>query len=110
MNQNEKCTDLSEINNKLTEEVLRSILFTAYSGRKVQLSDWSFKAGAAKGDNYLSNVYKGRVNGIVNGDPKQRVQMNIVIKSMPKNPGTRKSLRSADFFSNEINFYTKARS
>nr|XP_012229383.1 PREDICTED: uncharacterized protein LOC105676226 [Linepithema humile] len=107
MNQSKKCTSLSEINNKLTEEVLTSILSKAHNGKEVQLTDWNFKAGSAKGDNYLSNVYKGSVNGIINDDPKQHAQINIVVKSMPKNPGTRKSLRSADFFSNEITFYTK---
>lgn len=110
MNRNKKCTNLSDINNKLTEEVLTNIFSKAYNGKQVQLTDWNFRTGSAKGDNYLSNVYKGKVNGVINGDPKQHVQINIVVKTMPKNPGTRKTLRCADFFFNEITFYTKARS
>jgi len=109
MSLNKKCVILSEMNNKFTEDVLISILSKVHNGKKVQLMDWSFSEGAAKGDNYLSNVYKGKVNGIIDGNPKQHVQANIVVKSMPKNPGTRKSLRCADFFRNEIAFYTQVR-
>lgn len=108
MNQ-KKCTNLSDINNKFTEEVLTNILSKTCNRKDVQLTDWNFNEGAAKGDNYLSNVYRGKVNGIINGNPRQHVQANIIVKSMPKNPGTRKTLRCADFFRNEITFYTKAR-
>ncbi|XP_011165800.2 uncharacterized protein LOC105200105 [Solenopsis invicta] len=101
------CATLSEVNNKFTEEVLMSILSKVSNGKKVQLTDWRFNEGSAKGDNYLSNIYRGKVNGIIDGDPKQQVQANIVVKSMPKNAGTRKTLRCADFFYNEIAFYTQ---
>ncbi|XP_018403101.1 PREDICTED: uncharacterized protein LOC108780029 [Cyphomyrmex costatus] len=107
MSLNEKCVTLNEVNNKFTEDVLINILSKICNGKEVQLTDWSFNEGSAKGDNYLSNVYKGKVNGIIDGDPKQHVQANIIVKSMPKNPGTRKTLRCADFFSNEIAFYTQ---
>lgn len=109
MNQNKKCINLSEINNKFTEEVLTNILSKACNRKEVQLTDWNFDKGSAKGDNYLSNVYRGKVNGIINDNSRQHVQVNIIVKSMPKNPGTRKTLRCADFFRNEIAFYTKAR-
>jgi len=109
MNLNKKCITLSEVNNKFTEDVLINILSKICSGKEVQLTDWSFNEGSAKGDNYLSNIYKGKINGIINGDPKQHVQANIVVKSMPKNPGTRKTLRCIDFFNNEIAFYTQVR-
>lgn len=102
------CATLSEVNKQFTEEVLISILSKINNEKEVQLTDWNFnEASVAKGDNYLSNVYKGKVNGIIDGDPKQHVHANIVVKSMPKNPGTRKTLRCADFFSNEIAFYTQ---
>ncbi|XP_071556663.1 uncharacterized protein [Temnothorax nylanderi] len=107
MSQNKKCATLSEVNNKFTEDVLISILSKVCNGKEVQLTDWSFNEGSAKGDNYLSNVYKGKVYGTIDGNPKQYVQANVVVKSMPKNPGTRKTLRCADFFSNEIAFYTQ---
>ncbi|KYN36266.1 hypothetical protein ALC56_09226 [Trachymyrmex septentrionalis] len=107
MSLNKKCVTLSEMNNQFTEDVLINILSKICNGNEVQLTDWSFNEGSAKGDNYLSNIYKGKVNGIINGDPKQHVQANIVVKSMPKNPGTRKTLRCVDFFHNEIAFYTQ---
>jgi len=106
MSENKKCATLSEVNNKFTEEVLINILSKACNGKEVQLTDWSFNEGSAKGDNYLSNIYKGKVRGIIDGNP---TQVNIVVKSMPKNPGTRKTLRCVDFFSNEIAFYTQVR-
>ncbi|CAL1685604.1 unnamed protein product [Lasius platythorax] len=110
MNQNKRCASLSEINNKFTEEVLTNILSKACNRKEVQLTDWNFNEGSAKGDNYLSNVYKGKVNGIINDNPRQHVQVNIIVKSMPKNPGTRKTLRCAEFFRNEIAFYTEVAS
>ena len=109
MSLNKKCVTLSEMNNQFTEDVLINILSKICNGNEVQLTDWSFNEGSAKGDNYLSNIYKGKVNGIINGDPKQHVQANIVVKSMPKNPGTRKTLRCVDFFHNEIAFYTQVK-
>lgn len=109
MSRNEKCAALSKMNNKFTEEVLISILSKACNEEKVHLTDWSFNEGSAKGDNYLSNVYKGEVIGTIDGNPKQNVRANIVIKSMPNNPGTRKTLRCADFFRNEIVFYTQVK-
>lgn len=108
MSENKKCATLNEVNNKFTEEVLISILSKACNGKEVQLIDWNFNEGS-KGDNYLSNVYKGKVSGIIDGNPKQQIQANIVVKSMPKNPKTRKILRCADFFGNEIAFYTQVR-
>jgi len=107
MDREKKCINLSEMNDKFSEEVLTSILSKKFGGKEVQLTDWLFEEGSAKGDNYLSNVYKGKVNGVIDDDLKQHVQMNIVVKSMPKNSGTRKTFRIADFFRNEILFYTE---
>ena len=33
------------------------------------------------------------------------ITVQLVIKSMPKNVGRRKTFRSSDFFRNEVNFY-----
>lgn len=107
MSHNQKCINLSEINVKFTEEVLTSILSKGCDGKEVQLTDWDFDEGSAKGDNYLSNVYKGKVSGVIDGDSKRHVQVNIVVKSMPKNSSTRRTFRTADFFRNEIAFYTE---
>lgn len=35
----------------------------------------------------------------------EKIIIPIVIKSMPKNVGRRKTFRSSDFFRNEVNFY-----
>ncbi|XP_011334933.1 uncharacterized protein LOC105277902 [Ooceraea biroi] len=99
--------DLSEINVKFTEQVLTDILCKAYNGTEIKLTDWNFGEGFAKGDSYLSTVNKGKVYGITQDDSKQQVRVNFVIKSIPKNVGRRKTFRSAEFFRNEIIFYTK---
>lgn len=103
-----KKADLSIVNDKFTEKVLTDILCKAY-GKKVQLTDWKFGDGFTKGDNYLSTVNKGVLYGITDDEASQEVQVNFFVKSIPQNVGRRKTFRSADFFSNEIIFYTQAR-
>jgi len=106
MSQNKNHLDLSEISENFTKEVLIDILRKVH-GKKVQLVDWNFGEGFAKGDSYMSTITKGTVYGITNDDSKQEVQVNFVIKSIPKNVGRRKTFRSSDFFGNEIVFYTQ---
>ncbi|XP_012229629.1 uncharacterized protein [Linepithema humile] len=106
MSQSKNCVDLSEVSDKFTKEVLTDVLCKAH-GKKVQLVDWDFGEGFAKGDSYLSTVTKGVVYGITDDDSKQHVQVNFVVKSIPKNVGRRKTFRSSDFFRNEIMFYTQ---
>ncbi|XP_014479489.1 PREDICTED: uncharacterized protein LOC106746879 [Dinoponera quadriceps] len=101
-----KNDDLSLVSDKFTEEVLTDILCKT-SGKKVQLTDWKFGEGFTKGDNYLSTVTKGTLYGVTDEEVKQEVQVNFVVKSIPKNVGRRITFRSADFFSNEIIFYTQ---
>ncbi|XP_011699913.1 PREDICTED: uncharacterized protein LOC105457132 [Wasmannia auropunctata] len=107
MSQTKNRVNLSDVSDKFTEEVLTDVLSKACNGKKVQLTDWNFGEGFAKGDSYLSTVNKGTLYGIVDGSPRQQVQVNFVVKSIPKNIGRRKTFRSRDFFSNEIIFYTK---
>jgi len=107
MSQIEDRVKLSDVSDKFTKDVLADVLSTAYNGKKVQLTDWNFGDGFAKGDSYLSTVNKGKLYGIVDDDPRQQVQVNFVVKSIPKNIGRRKTFRSRDFFANEIIFYTK---
>lgn len=109
MSQTEDYVKLSDVSDKFTKDVLADVLSTAYDGKKVQLTDWNFGEGFAKGDSYLSTVNKGKLYGIVDDDPSQQVQVNFVVKSIPKNIGRRKTFRSGDFFGNEIIFYTKVR-
>ncbi|XP_032680852.1 uncharacterized protein LOC116848652 isoform X2 [Odontomachus brunneus] len=102
-----KNVDLSIVNDKFTEEVLKDILCKAYNGKKVQLTDWKFDNEFNKGDNYSSTMYKGILYGITDDETKQEVQVNFVVKPIPRNVGRRKTFRSAEFFSNEIIFYTQ---
>lgn len=108
MSQTEDRVNLSDVSDKFTEEVLADVLRRACNG-KVQLTDWNFGEGFAKGDSYLSTVNKGKLYGIVDGNPRQQVQVNFVVKSIPKNVGRRKTFRSGEFFRNEIIFYTKVK-
>ncbi|XP_015180562.1 PREDICTED: uncharacterized protein LOC107068536 [Polistes dominula] len=96
--------DLNTVSAKLTKEVLESILAAEHNVKDVKVIDWDFDDASVKGDSYLTIVNKVKVNGIANGKP---VQTDIVIKSLPKNLGRRKSFRSIDFFKNEVVFYTK---
>ncbi|XP_020296153.1 uncharacterized protein LOC109861065 [Pseudomyrmex gracilis] len=107
MSQDKNCVKLSEVSDKFTEETLMDILCKANNGKKVQLTDWSFGDGFTKGDSYMSTVYKGTVYGVVDDDPKQNVQVQFVVKSIPKNVARRKTFRTADLFRNEIAFYTQ---
>lgn len=107
MSRDKNHVDLNEISDKFTKEVLADILCKAH-GRKVQLVNWDFGEGFAKGDSYLSTVTKGTVYGVTDDDSKQQVKVDFVVKSIPKNVGRRKTFRSSDFFGNEIIFYTKA--
>lgn len=108
MAQSKSHIDLSMVSDKFTEQVLTDILCKAYSGKKVRLVHWDFGEGFAKGDSYLSTVNKGELFGIIDDDPR-KVQINFVVKSIPKNVGRRNTFRSTDFFHNEIVFYTQVR-
>lgn len=107
MSQTEDRVNLSDVSDKFTVEVLAEVLRRACDGRKVQLTDWTFGERFAKGDSYLSTVNKGKLHGIMDGDPGRQVQVNFIVKSIPKNVGRRKTFRSGEFFGNEIIFYTK---
>ncbi|XP_014483034.1 PREDICTED: uncharacterized protein LOC106748726 [Dinoponera quadriceps] len=108
-----KRVDLNAVSDKFTEEVLAGILAeVCKSEGEVRLIDWSFDEGFAKGDYFTSSINKGSVSGVVGGKlgQRRRVQANFVVKAMPKNPRRRKTMRSADFFRNEIVFYTEVAS
>ncbi|XP_011699915.1 PREDICTED: uncharacterized protein LOC105457133 [Wasmannia auropunctata] len=107
MSQTKNRVNLSDVSDKFTEEVLADVLCKAYKGKKVQLTDWNFGEGFAKGDNYMSHINKGTLYGITDDSPRQQVQVNFFVKSISKNIGRRKTFRCGDFFGNEIIFYTK---
>ncbi|CAL7944211.1 unnamed protein product [Xylocopa violacea] len=95
---------LKEVSDCFTEETLKNILNTVHNGKEINVLSWNFGEANAKGDNYLSTVNKIKVTGTIDG---RQVEVNIVVKSLPKNVGRRKTYRSSEFFQNEIAFYTK---
>ncbi|GAB0088175.1 uncharacterized protein DMENIID0001_025620 [Sergentomyia squamirostris] len=85
-----------------TEEKLNEIL-NQEGG--YQFKNYEFIGGfSAKGESYLSEVYRVRVEGEKPGSGSKK-SLNLVVKALPKNIGRRKTYRSTDFFRNEISFY-----
>ncbi|XP_014214809.1 uncharacterized protein LOC106643982 isoform X2 [Copidosoma floridanum] len=97
---------LESVSKYFTEEALRSIVAKFYKTNvaKVEISSWDFGNASKKGDSYLSTVDRVIVKGLVKNEAKQ---VNLVVKSLPNNPGRRKTFRSAEFFRNEIIFYSE---
>ncbi|XP_076248507.1 uncharacterized protein LOC143188240 isoform X2 [Calliopsis andreniformis] len=95
---------LNDVSNCFTEETLRNILCSEHKGKNADILSWDFGESTTVGENYLSTVNKIKVTGIVDG---KQVETKIVVKSLPKNLGRRRTYRSTDFFRNEIQFYTK---
>ncbi|CAK9829094.1 hypothetical protein ANTRET_LOCUS6498 [Anthophora retusa] len=95
---------LKDVSDVFTEETLKDILYKVYNGKEINVLSWDFADLNTKGDNYLSIVHKIKVTGTVDGE---KVHVNLIVKGMPKNVGRRKTFRSAEFFNNEIEFYTK---
>lgn len=93
---------LSDISDKFTNATLDEIIQKA-GGTKC--TGWSFGSGFKKGDFYLSEVFRLKVEGEdANGQP---LNVNLVVKALPKKAARRKLFRSDIFFRNEINFYKK---
>lgn len=95
---------LKNVSDCFTEETLKNILRTEHRGKNAEVSGWAFSRANAKGDNYLSDVDKIKITGIVDG---KEVETDLVVKSLPSNIGRRNTYRSVEFFRNEIMFYTK---
>ena len=93
---------LSGVSKFFTEDTLTEILKKSTGVNDVKVTGWSFMPPAAKGDSYLSQVDRATIYGNVNG---KETEVKLVIKSLPKNIGRRKTYRSTDFFYNEITFY-----
>lgn len=96
---------LQTVSPKFNEVVLDDIM-RDYGGH--QCTSWKFENGDfGKGDSYLSEVFRITLED----DTSQKTEdgtpltAKIIVKSIPKNIGRRKTFRSADFFRNEINFY-----
>lgn len=95
---------LQGVSDLFTEETLEDI-FRKVSGEKdVKILSWDFGEASGKGDSYLSVLDRIKVVGEAGGKP---TQISLVVKSMPRNMGRRKTFRSTDFFYNEISCYTR---
>lgn len=97
---------LEDVSKYFTEETLQNIVGTLCNedGKNVEVLSWDFGDANAKGDSYLSTVNKVSIKAKVKNEVKE---VKIVVKSLPNNMGRRKTYRSADFFRNEILFYTE---
>lgn len=100
MGVNEQLEEL--VNSKFTEETLKTILIKHFGGKVVGNVNFENQGGTAKGDSYLSTVNKLKVKGEVDGSAKS---VDVIVKSLPQNIARRKTYRSVEFFTNEINFY-----
>lgn len=97
---------LAGVSKLFTEDTLREVLKKSSAENEVRVTGWTFQPAAAKGDSYLSQVDRITVHGEANG---KTIEVKLVIKSLPKNIGRRKTYRSTDFFYNEITFYKEVR-
>ncbi|OXU16940.1 hypothetical protein TSAR_016076 [Trichomalopsis sarcophagae] len=97
---------LEDVSKYFTEETLQNIVGTLSNEdvKNVEVLSWDFGDANAKGDSYLSTVNKVTIKAKVKNQEKD---VKIVVKSLPNNMGRRKTYRSADFFRNEIMFYTE---
>ncbi|XP_067640068.1 uncharacterized protein [Eurosta solidaginis] len=93
---------LSDISTKFTEKTLDEIIQKA-GGTKH--TSYQFGEGFKKGDSYLSKVFRLTVYGVKSDG--STLEVPLICKGMPDNIARRKVFHSADFFRNEINFYTK---
>ncbi|XP_055637425.1 uncharacterized protein LOC129776066 isoform X2 [Toxorhynchites rutilus septentrionalis] len=96
---------LEDVSPLFTEVVLDDII-RAKGGNKC--TSWQFDDGGfGKGDSYLSEVFRISLedNTCCKDESGSPLKVKLVVKSIPKNVGRRKTFRSDNFFQNEINFY-----
>ncbi|XP_043288986.1 uncharacterized protein [Venturia canescens] len=93
---------LSGVSKYFTEETLQNAIRKLTGSSDVTITGWTFKPPPTKGDSYLAQV--DRITVFANADGKD-IEKKLVVKSLPKNIGRRKTFRSVEFFHNEINFY-----
>ncbi|KAL9872723.1 uncharacterized protein ACN427_010863 isoform 2-T2 [Glossina fuscipes fuscipes] len=92
---------LTDISKEFTEITLTEIIKKA--GGSIYTS-YKFGKTFKKGDSYLSKVFRLSVYGL--NEDNGTVEVHLIVKAMPQNMARRAVFRSADFFRNEINFYT----
>ncbi|XP_039764918.1 uncharacterized protein LOC120637249 [Pararge aegeria] len=94
---------LLQVSPALTNELLSEAL-TAWFKDPVTFTHWEYVGDTGKGDSYMSEVIRIKINGDANGTSKL---VQVVLKNIPKNVCRRLTYRSEEFFRNEINFYQK---
>lgn len=97
---------LDKVSNKFTEETLKTILLSATGEKTATVTGWELAPAAAKGDNYLSIVYRASIEGVTGG---KDTKISVIIKGLPNNAASIKTFRSTEFFYNEIYFYNNVR-
>ena len=102
---------LKSVSNNFTEDVLKKIVINDKILLNLKINDieivsWKFCEASAKGDSNLSVLNKIHIISKIT-DNNQLLDTIIVVKSLPKSIGQRKTLRCIDFFYNEIIFYKK---
>ena len=101
---------LKGVSDYFTEETLREMVAKEKNLKpaEVEITSWDFGKASAKGEGYLSTVNKVGITGRRIGSGES-LETKIVVKSLPKNIGRRKTFRSAEFFHNESIFYSEVR-
>ncbi|KAG7211358.1 hypothetical protein KM043_010648 [Ampulex compressa] len=97
-------TDLNAISNEFTEETINNVFSKITKAKDVKVVKWDCASVGGTGDSYMANTFKIKINGVADG---KSVETRVFIKAISKNVGRRKTYRSAEFFYNEIMFYTK---
>lgn len=97
---------LAGVSKFFTENTLKQIAAKQFneSVEDIEILSWEFGDASNKGDSYLSTVDRVTVGCKVKNQVKE---VKLVVKSLPNNKGRRKTYRSADFFRNEITFYSE---
>ena len=97
---------LEDISPFFTEKVLIEVVAKDKNVNpdEVQVISCDFNKRASEGESYISVLSKLIVVSKVGNE---LLETEIIVKSFPKSIGARKTLRSQDFFKNEIMFYEK---
>ncbi|KAJ9582655.1 hypothetical protein L9F63_023004, partial [Diploptera punctata] len=94
-----------QISPKFTEETLLTILKRATGSDSIKLIKYEVSGDTTRGgDSYLSTLVRMKIEGLIDN---KSYPVSIVIKTLPKNIGRRKTFRSCDFFKNEVSFYNE---
>ncbi|XP_013138372.1 PREDICTED: uncharacterized protein LOC106103224 [Papilio polytes] len=99
----EDYSSLTQVSPALTEDKLNSAL-SEWFKETVVFTRWEYVGEIGKGDSYLSEVRKIRIHGITRFGVDRNVQ--VILKTIPRNICRRLTFRSDEFFRNEIAFYT----